>query len=94
MFSNRKLKCLTCCVLLAKPAAPPAPFQPGPPPPPANVTSSSGFKFGTINTPFYIHDTYNDALHYNLDSNTNPFAGFGNRFVKPKGPRSYPEPWI
>ncbi|KAJ3586757.1 hypothetical protein NHX12_013150 [Muraenolepis orangiensis] len=20
--------------------------------------------------------------------------GFGNRFMKPKGPRSYPEPWM
>uniref|UniRef100_A0A3Q3WVW1 Uncharacterized protein n=1 Tax=Mola mola TaxID=94237 RepID=A0A3Q3WVW1_MOLML len=35
-------------------------------------------------------------FHQIIDSRTfsKRLAGFGNRFGKPKGPRSYPETWV
>lgn len=83
---------LTCLktVFSAKVAPPPPPAQPRTPPP-SYGASSSAFKFGRPESTAPTTLTYRMM---NLCDSIFISAGFGNRFGKPKGPRTYPETWV
>lgn len=74
----------------AKIAPPSPPTQPRTPPP-SYSTVSSMFTFGRSAS---SHKHITQHFRHILETVSSSSAGFGNRFGKPKGPRSYPQTWV
>lgn len=80
-------------IFSAKTPPPPPPTQPRTPPP-SYSASPSVFRFGRPAFALIWHKHNHAKLHTVFMTLSSSSAGFGNRFGKPKGPRSYPETWV